>query len=137
MVASSPSYLINGAFGGRPGPAWTFHGKALPTQTDIPVRRIRVPVLLGDGGQDAIWDSAGSATAIVAELKAANDRAPYINLYYPGAGHAFLGEPPYVPYSWYSAHGPVGGTRQANALAAEQSWAKMISFLNDPWRRAN
>lgn len=137
VVASSPSYLINGAFGGRPGPAWTFHGKALPTQTDIPVRRIRVPVLLGDGGQDAIWDSAGSATAIVAELKAANDRAPYINLYYPGAGHAFLGEPPYVPYSWYSAHGPVGGTRQANALAAEQSWAKMISFLNDPSRRAN
>lgn len=137
VVASSPSYLINGAYGGKPGPAWTFHGKALPTQTTIPVGRIRVPVLLGDGGQDAIWDSTGSATAIVEELKAANDRAPYVNLYYPGAGHAFLGEPPYVPYSWYGAHGPVGGTRQANALADEQSWAKMINFLNDPWRHGS
>ena len=106
VVASSPSYLINGAFvGGKPGPAWTFHGRALPTGTTIPVGRIRVPLLLADGGQDAVWDSAGSATAIMRELRAAHDRAPYINLYYPGAGHAFLGEPPYFPYSWYGAHG--------------------------------
>jgi dienelactone hydrolase len=137
VVASSPSYLINAAYGGQPGPAWTFHGQALPVKTDIPVGRIRVPVLLSDGGQDTIWDSAGSATAIVSELKDANDRAPYLNLYYPGAGHAFLGEPPYVPYSWYSTHGPDGGTQQANALADEQSWTKMINFLNDPWRRVS
>ncbi len=136
IVASSPSSDINGAYGGKPGPAWTFHGKPLPTGTLIPVGRIRVPVLLGDGGQDAIWDSAQSATAVVNELKAAHDHAPYTNLYYPAAGHAFLGEPPYVPYSWYSAHGPVGGSRQANSQAAEQSWAKMLSFLNDPWQRA-
>lgn len=134
VVASSPSSEINGAYGGKPGPAWTFHGKALPTGSLIPVNRIRVPVLLSDGGQDEIWDSAQSATAIVSELKDAHDRAPYINLYYPGAGHAFLGIPPYFPYSWYGAHGPVGGTRQANALAAEQSWARMIGFLNHPWR---
>lgn len=136
VVASSPSYLINGAYGGPPGPAWTFHGKALPTGTTIPVGQIGVPLLLGDGGQDAIWDSARSATAIVQELRDANDRAPFINLYYPYAGHAFLGEPPYFSYSGYGAHGPFGGTRQANALAAEQSWAKMINFLNDPRGRA-
>ena len=135
VVASSPSSEINGGYGGKPGPAWTFDGKPLPTGTPIPVRRIRVPVLLGDGGQDAIWDSAGSAAIIVNELKAAHDRAPYINLYYPGAGHAFLGEPPYFPYSWYGAHGSLGGTPQANAQATEQSWAEMISFLNDPWAR--
>jgi dienelactone hydrolase len=134
VVASSPSSQINGAYGGKPGPAWTFHGKALPTGTPIPVSRIRVPVLLSDGGQDTIWDSAEAAIAIVAELKAAHDRAPYTNLYYPGAGHAFLGIPPYFPYSWSGAYGPVGGTRQANSLAAEQSWTKMISFLNHPWK---
>jgi dienelactone hydrolase len=132
VVASSPSSDINGAYGGRPGPAWTFHGKPLPTGTLIPVGRIRVPVLLSDGGQDAVWDSASSASAIVAELKAAHDRAPYRNLYYPGAGHGFLGYPPYFPYSWYGPHGPLGGTPQANSLAAEQSWARMIGFLNDP-----
>ena len=93
--------------------------------------RIRVPVLLSDGGQDAVWDSAGSASAIVAELKAAHGRAPYLNLYYPGAGHGFLGYPPYLPYAWYGPHGPLGGTQQANALAAEQSWARMISFLSN------
>jgi dienelactone hydrolase len=134
VVASSPSSDINGAYGGKPGPAWTFHGKPLPTGTLIPVGRIRVPVLLGDGGQDMVWDSAQSAGAIVAELKAAHDRAPYRNLYYPGAGHAFLGYPPYFPYSWYGPNGPLGGTPQANSLAAEQSWARMIGFLNDPGR---
>jgi dienelactone hydrolase len=132
VVASSPSDLINGSYGGPFGPAWTLHGQSLTPGTEIPVGRIRVPVLLGDGGQDAIWDSAGSATAIVQELRDAGDRAPCINLYHPGAGHAFLGEPPYFPCSGYGAHGPLGGTRQANALAAEQSWAKMISFLNGP-----
>jgi len=136
VVASSPSSEINGAYGGTPGPAWTFHGKALPTNTPIPVGQIRVPLLLADGGEDAIWDSALSATIIMQELKAADDRVPCINLYYPDAGHAFLGEPPYFPNSGYGHHGSLGGTEQANALAAEQSWAKMINFLNHPWGRA-
>lgn len=49
----------------------------------------------------------------------------------------FLGAPPYYPYADHSAGGiPLGGTQQANALAIGQSWIKMISFLNDPWRRA-
>jgi hypothetical protein len=47
VIASSPSNLINSAFGG-PGPAWTFHGKPLPTPANIPVSRIRVPLLLSE-----------------------------------------------------------------------------------------
>jgi dienelactone hydrolase len=116
--------------------AWTFGGKALPIGTEIPVGRIRVPLLLGDGGQDAVWDSDVSVTIIMTELREARDPAPYTNLYYPQAGHAFLGTPPYFPWSGYGAIGNwPGGTQQANALAMEQSWAKMLSFLNDPWRR--
>jgi dienelactone hydrolase len=136
VVTSSPSLEINGAYGGKPGPAWTFHGTALPTNTPIPVGQIRVPLLLSDGGQDAIWDSAESATLIVGELHVADQRVPCINLYYPYAGHAFLGEPPYFPNSGYGAHGPLGATIQANALAAEQSWPKMINFLSNRWGRA-
>jgi len=51
---------------------------------------------------------------------------PYTNLYYPGAGHGIFGAPPYVPYSDYT-----GGTVQANALATEQFWMKMIEFINN------
>jgi dienelactone hydrolase len=135
VIASSPSSEINGSYGGKPGPAWTFYGKALLVDTPIPVGRIRVPLLLGDGGQDAIWDSALSATIITQELINANDPAPHINLYFAQAGHAFLGTPPYFPYSLYGANESRGGTQQANALAEEQSWVNLINFINDPWRR--
>ena len=29
--------------------------------------------------------------------------------------------------------GFMGGSQQANALAMERSWARMIEFINDPW----
>ena len=60
----------------------------------------------------------------------AGDRAPYTNLYYPDAGHGNFGSPPYFPYS-DSVNGTVlGGSTQADALAAEQFWTKMIAFIN-------
>ncbi len=130
VVASSPSAVIYGAFGGT-GPAWTLHGRPLPTRAEIPVGNIRVPLLLGDGGQDEVWDSAESATVIVQELRDSGDRAPYTNLYYPGAGHGIFGGSPYFPYSDYGGLGnPLGGSEQANALAIEQFWTKMIAFIN-------
>lgn len=55
VIASSPSNLINPAYGGGPGAAWTFRGKALPTDAIIPVGRMRVPLLVGDGGADVVW----------------------------------------------------------------------------------
>ena len=130
VVASSPSAVIYGAFDGT-GAAWTLHGRPLPARAEIPVGNIRVPLLLGDGGQDEVWDSSSYAAMIVQELRDSGDRAPYANLYYPGAGHAFLGTPPYFPYSGDGGSGtPLGGSKQANALATEQSWTKMIAFIN-------
>jgi hypothetical protein len=67
VVANSPTDLIHGATSGT-GPGWTFDGKPLETGMLIPVTRIRVPLLIGDGGQDAVWDSAGSASTIAGEL---------------------------------------------------------------------
>lgn len=136
VIASSPSAYVNGAFGGKPGAAWTFHGSPLTTGTLIPVDHIRVPLLLGDGGMDAVWNSEASVLTIMSELRSAHDPAPYLNLFYPDAGHAFLGAPPYFSYASYSAAGnPIGGTQQANALAIDKSWARMIEFINDAWRR--
>jgi dienelactone hydrolase len=126
VVASSPTDLIYGATSGT-GPGWTFDGKPLETGMLIPVTRIRVPLLMGDGGQDAVWDSAGSASTIVGELDRSPGHAPVTNLYYPGAGHYYFGMFPYFPF--FTDAG-LGGTVQANALATEQFWTRMIAFLN-------
>jgi dienelactone hydrolase len=129
VVLNSPTAVVVGAYGGT-GAAWTLHGRPLAPHTEIPAGKINVPLLLGDGGQDQVWDSAGSAATIVRELRAAGDHAPYANLYYPGAGHGNFGSPPDFPYS-DSVNGVVlGGSKQADALAIEQFWTKMISFIN-------
>ncbi len=139
VIASSPSAYSNGSFG--PGSSlavsgWSWNGKPLPIGAMIPVSRIRVPLLIGDGGQDGVWPSSLSVSLVMTELRAAHDAAPYTNLYYPKAGHAFLGAPPYFPYSGYGLDGiPVGGTQAADAQADEHSWAQMIAFINNPWRR--
>jgi dienelactone hydrolase len=138
VVADSPSAFVNPAFGGKRGAAaWTLHGRPLKGGMNIPVTDIRVPLLLGDGGQDAVWDSAGSATEIMQELRFSPDHARYANLFYPGAGHAYFGLPPYLPYAAQFGTGqPFGGTQQANALASEQFWTQMIKFLDSSRRGA-
>ena len=139
VIASSPSASADGSYG--PGSSatisgWTWKGKPLPTGMQIPVSRIRVPLLIGDGGQDAVWASAASVSLVMAELRAARDPAPHTNLYYPEAGHAFLGTPPYFPYAVYYANGHMmGGSQAADAQAEERSWSQMIAFIDNPWRR--
>jgi dienelactone hydrolase len=139
VVASSPSANVNGPYGqdaSAARSAWTWRGKPLPIGMEIPVNQIRVPLLIGDGGVDAIWDSSAAASLVVSELSAARDRAPYTNLYYPHAGHAFLGTPPYFPYAEYLAGKlTMGGTQAADALADERSWTRLLAFLDNPWRR--
>jgi dienelactone hydrolase len=125
VVASSPTDLIGGATSGT-GPGWTLDGKPLQTGTLIPVTKIHVPLLMGDGGQDTIWDSAGSARAIVSELDRSPGHPPVTNLYYPSAGHYYLGMFPYYPLF---TNASMGGTQQANALAVEQFWTRMLTFL--------
>jgi hypothetical protein len=68
----------------------------------------------------------------VQELRRSADRAPYTNLYYPGAGHTTAGMPPDIPISAIVVGTPRGGSEQANALAAEQFWPEMINFLDSP-----
>ena len=126
VVAASPTDMIQGATSGT-GPGWTLDGKALPAGTLIPVTKIRVPLLMGDGGQDAVWDSAGSARAIVSELDRSPGHAPVTNLYYPDAGHYYFGMFPYYPLF---TNASMGGTQQVKASAVEHFWTRMIAFLN-------
>ena len=97
VVANSPTATIDIESSGT-GPAFTFGGKPLADGMTIPVTSIRIPLLMGDGGQDGLQDSAGSATFIMGELHGSADHAPATNLYYPGAGHAYFGLPPYYPF---------------------------------------
>jgi len=130
VVASSPTAAINPANSVVPGPAWTFGGQPLPPVGNIPVTRIRVPLLMGDGGQDIVWDSAAAASTIMSELRGSADHAPATNLYYPGAGHYYFGFPPYFPFFTTTEVAGLGGSAQADALATEQFWTRMITFLN-------
>jgi dienelactone hydrolase len=130
VVASSPTAAINPANSAAQGPAWTFGGQPLAPAGNIPVTRIRVPLLMGDGGQDAVWDSAAAASTIMGELRGSPDHAPATNLYYPGAGHYYFGVPPYFPVFTNTEVAGLGGSAQADALATEQFWTRMITFLN-------
>jgi pimeloyl-ACP methyl ester carboxylesterase len=58
VVASSPSSEINGAYGGKPGPAWAFHRTALLTNPP-PVGQIRVPLLRVQAHWCQPWVSDG------------------------------------------------------------------------------
>jgi dienelactone hydrolase len=127
VIASSPSAVITPGISVLPGSAWTFGGRPLTPGTAIPVTRIRVPLLMGDGGQDPQWDAAAAARTIMAELHGSPGHPPAANLYYPGAGHYYFGLPPYFPF--FTA-AELGGSEQANALATEQFWTRMITFLN-------
>jgi dienelactone hydrolase len=127
VIASSPTAVITPSISAVPGAAWTLGGQPLTPGTTIPVTRIRVPLLMGDGGQDVIWDAAAAASTIMAELHGSPDHAPAVNLYYPGAGHYYFGFPPYFPF--FTSTG-LGGSVQANALATEQFWTRMITFLH-------
>ena len=129
VIASSPSAVITPSISVVPGAAWTFGGQPLAPGTTIPVTRLRVPLLMGDGGQDPIWDAAAAASTIMAELRGSAGHAPAVNLYYPGAGHYYFGFPPYFPFFTATELDQLGGSEQANALATEQFWTRMITFL--------
>src|SRR5580692_1233839 len=129
VVVSSPTAVINGAVSAAGGAAWTFGGQPVAPVGNIPVTRIRVPLLMGDGGQDIVWDAAAAASTIMGELHGSADHAPATNLYYPGAGHYYFGLPPYFPFFTDTAVAGLGGSAQADALATEQFWTRMIAFL--------
>ncbi|HEX2746001.1 MAG TPA: acyl-CoA thioester hydrolase/BAAT C-terminal domain-containing protein [Streptosporangiaceae bacterium] len=74
--------------------------------------------------------SASAASTIMGELHGSPDHAPATNLYYPGAGHQYFGFPPYFPVFTTTEVAALGGSAQADALATEQFWTRMIAFLN-------
>jgi dienelactone hydrolase/membrane-associated phospholipid phosphatase len=99
-------------------------------KASIKIENIKCPILLLSGKSDLQWSSTMMSDLIVS--RANNHNFPFeINHYsYDNAGHQF-DEIPYIPLvdfskvvTWKS-----GGTPQGNALAAIDSWKKILTFL--------
>jgi uncharacterized protein len=145
------------------GPAWTVDGKALPfvtpdgmkyrpgaamkpmfdaalaTETrkdvDIPVERIKAPILLISGKEDALWPSFDMGEAITKRLAAANFAYPVQHLAYDGAGHmVFMGDPTAPSAQSMSRTPPnamMGGTSEAGLAAWTQNWPLTLAFFDN------
>jgi dienelactone hydrolase/uncharacterized protein (DUF2141 family) len=144
------------------GPAWTVDGKALPfvtpdgrkyrpgaamkpmfdaalaTETrkdvDIPVERIKAPILLISGKEDALWPSFVMGEAIVKRLADAKFAYSVEHLNYEGVGHmVFMGDPSSASAQAFSKAPPnpmFGGTGEAGLAAWTQNWPLTVAFFD-------
>lgn len=146
---SQPSWMAGGApvpflpyavtaFG--KGGVFALYNDALPTLPQhadavIPVERIRGPVLLISGKQDALWPSAVMGEQIMTRLEQAKVRYARQHLSYENAGHASFGKPaaPGVvpPPAMITAS---GGTAEGNQAARVDSWPKVLAFMHNSAR---
>jgi dienelactone hydrolase len=142
VVGASPSSVVNPAAPPDSArSAWTLRGQPVPfavmrdfRRTDpenaaavIPVERIAGPVLLVCGEADRAWPSCDYSAAIATRMGATHSpilvREPY-------AGHLVDLLMPNIPLpDPDAASPPFGGTRQADALARQDAWPKLLTFL--------
>jgi dienelactone hydrolase len=98
---------------------------------EIPVERIRGPVMLLAGADDQIWPSAMMAGRIMARLRRNAHAFPDQALIYPGVGHP-------IPYAYLPTRGrwadsplDVGGGPEGMARAQADAWPRILKFLSD------
>jgi len=101
---------------------------------EIPVERVKGPILMVSGEADAMWPATEMAE--IAEHRATERGFTHqlTHLRYPGAGHLCGGVPgtPVVTESRHPLTGQVysfGGSRSANAHARADSWPRVLRFL--------
>lgn len=104
-------------------------------RSTIAVERIAGPVLMISGKDDAMWPAFELAEIARARLEAHRHPFAFMHLAYEGAGHSIS-----VPYLATTmgittlhpvtkARYALGGSPQANAHAAADSWPKVLGFL--------
>jgi dienelactone hydrolase len=106
-------------------------------RAEIAVERIAGPVLLFSGKDDQLWPSDVFAARVVARLKAHDFAHPVEHYSYENAGHLIAR--PFMPTSdvrQVRLH-PIskrpnmpGGTPEGQARANEDSWEKLLAFLD-------
>ena len=106
------------------GSAWTLRGQTLPVGMDVPVTKIKGPVLVAGSGRDEVWDSGPAVKRIAAELGDAHFPHRHRELYFAKAGHG-IGKAIPLPPS-----GP-DTLAKASAEARARLWPAILSFLRD------
>jgi dienelactone hydrolase len=103
---------------------YLFSDRDAVKQATIPIERIRGSVLLISGAEDRVWGSPIMAQKIMERAMQFNRADSFTSLSYDGAGHNI--REPYRP-----THGQarLGGTAEAHARAEQDSWQKMLAFL--------
>ena len=106
-------------------------------RAEIAVERIDGPILLFSGKDDQLWPSDIFAARVVERLKARRFTHPVEHHSYENAGHAMTR--PFVPTSDVRqvrvhplSKRPImfGGTPEGQARANEDSWEKLLAFLD-------
>jgi dienelactone hydrolase len=104
-------------------------------QAAIPVERINGPVLLITGRDDQVWPSSFMAEQIMARLGRHAFKHVHRHLAYSGAGHS-IGRPYTSTKNINNERHPItkrlydaGGTPPGTARAREDSWLKLLEFL--------
>lgn len=122
-------------FDGRPISARPFYERAFDSGTfvdaaSIAVEKIRGPVLLISGTDDALWPSTRLSEMAIKCLRAHDHPFPFEHLRYEGAGH-MLALPGYEPAESWGRRLELGGSREANEFANTDSWPKVLRFLRE------
>lgn len=135
VVAGVPSSRVQLSPGLR-GTAWTLRGRPLPAGEDIPVERIRGPVLMNCGGQDGVWPSCLFLEAVRTRLADRHFAHPVTALEYPEGGH-YVGIFTTSYTSWTAAaldlqpnRESPGGTLPATLAGAADAHQKLLALLS-------
>jgi dienelactone hydrolase len=97
---------------------------------EIPVERIRGPILLGSGQADRKWPSDMMARRIMDRLKRHSHPFADAHMSYEGVGHWLPCA--YVPSGGlqWRMQGEIGGTPAAQAAAQRRWWPEVLQFLS-------
>lgn len=102
---------------------------------EIPVERIRGPILLISGRQDQLWPSTAMAEAVMARLEKARFRYHHEHLAYDDAGHAGFGPPLAAGSPNIGRLSALGGSGAGNQAARADGWPKELAFLAAAFRK--
>jgi pimeloyl-ACP methyl ester carboxylesterase len=144
VIAEVPNSYVDASYAMPDRSAWSVGGRELPHATRqqfgapavsvdpsalIPVERIRGPVLLSCGEQDAQWPSCNNVEDITARLSKSQFGYPVTTLRYPDGGHYLSSFPPYTSFTAGALSyggGTVAGTQAANV----DVHAKVLALLD-------
>jgi dienelactone hydrolase len=147
LIGATYPDLVHGVVAGVPSsrvnptpltstPAWTLGGRPLPPGQEIPVERIRGPVLMDCGGQDGVWQSCQYVDDVSFRLRQHHFGYPVVALKYPDGGHfvgsfatSYISQTPAALDMTPNGLIP-GGTLPATLAGAADSHARLLTLLN-------